>query len=47
MQIVPSRSMTTAPADRFTGDVWFDVLAAAPAPGRLRVDVVRLAPGER
>lgn len=36
-----------APADRFTGDVWFDVVAAPPAEGRLRVNTVRFAPGAR
>lgn len=38
---------TKTPAAWFTGDVWFDVLAAPPAPSRLRVNVVRFSPGAR
>ena len=29
----------------FTGDVWFDVIAAGQPPSRLRVNLVRFAPG--
>ena len=47
MEITASRPTVKAPAEWFTGDVWFDVLAAAPARGRLRVNVVRFAPGAR
>lgn len=35
------------PEQWFTGDVWFDVVAAPPAPSRLRVNTVRFAPGAR
>jgi hypothetical protein len=31
----------------FTGDVYFDVIAKGPEPSRLRVNVVRFAPGAR
>jgi quercetin dioxygenase-like cupin family protein len=47
MELKPSTPTTKAPATLFTGDVWFDVLAAPPAPARLRVNVVRFAPGAR
>jgi quercetin dioxygenase-like cupin family protein len=43
----PEQPTVHAPADWFTGDVWFDVLAAPPAPARLRVNLVRFAPGAR
>jgi len=50
MEILPTApdlATTKAPADRFTGEVWFDVVAAPPAPSRLRVNTVRFAPGAR
>jgi quercetin dioxygenase-like cupin family protein len=31
----------------FTGDAWFDVIAMGEAPSRLRVNIVRFAPGAR
>jgi quercetin dioxygenase-like cupin family protein len=31
----------------FTGDVWFDVIARGDEPSRIRVNVVRFAPGAR
>ncbi|QRP44781.1 cupin domain-containing protein [Amycolatopsis sp. FDAARGOS 1241] len=31
----------------FTGDVWFDVVANGQEPSRLRVNLVRFAPGAR
>lgn len=43
----PEASTTKGPADWFTGDVWFDVVAAPPAPSRLRVNTVHFAPGAR
>jgi quercetin dioxygenase-like cupin family protein len=36
-----------APADWFTGDVYLDPVAAAPAPGRLRGALVHFTPGAR
>jgi quercetin dioxygenase-like cupin family protein len=36
-----------APAETFTGDAWFDVLAPGSEPSRVRVNVIRFAPGAR
>ena len=47
MEIKPQRPTTKAPAQTFTGDAWFDVVAAGEPPSRLRVNVVRFAPGAR
>lgn len=50
MEILPTPPewpTVQAPADWFTGEVWFDVVAAPPAPSRLRVNTVRFAPGAR
>ncbi|MEV7971662.1 cupin domain-containing protein [Cellulomonas sp. NPDC089187] len=43
-QLPPS---THAPDTLFTGEVWFDVIAAPPAPARLRANTVRFAPRAR
>jgi quercetin dioxygenase-like cupin family protein len=45
MEITPLPPTQQAPADMFTGHVWFDVVAAPPAPARLRVNAVHFAPG--
>ncbi len=47
MEIQPQRPTTKAPAETFTGDAWFDVLAQGQPPSRMRVNVVRFAPGAR
>lgn len=48
MQITRSSVGTvTGPADRFTGDVYIDVVAAAPAPSRVSADLVHVMPGAR
>ncbi|WP_125616580.1 cupin domain-containing protein [Specibacter cremeus] len=47
MQIIPKTPTTKGPTDMFTGDVHFDVIAAGVAPSRLRVNIVRFAPGAR
>ena len=47
MEIITAPPTTKAPTTWFTGDVWFDVVAAPPAPSRLRVNLVRFAPGAR
>lgn len=47
MEILENPPTTKGPAHWFTGDVWFDVVAAPPAPSRLRVNTVRFAPGSR
>ena len=36
---------THGPAATFSGDVWFDVIAAGELPSRLRVNLVRFSPG--
>jgi len=33
--------------DTFTGDAWYDVIVRGEAPSRVRVNVVRFAPGAR
>ena len=47
MQIMTKRPTVRAPADTFTGDAWFDVIARGEEPSRIRVNVVRFAPGAR
>jgi quercetin dioxygenase-like cupin family protein len=47
MQIQPKRPSTKGSADRFTGDVWVDVIASGEPPSRIRVNAVRFAPGAR
>jgi quercetin dioxygenase-like cupin family protein len=34
-------------ADRFTGDVWMDAIAKGEEPSKMRVSIVRFAPGAR
>jgi hypothetical protein len=45
MEIQKKRPTVKGPADMFTGDVWFDVIAAGEPPSQLRVNVVRFSPG--
>ena len=47
MNTLPPPPTTRGPAAWFTGDVWFDVLARAEAPARLRVNTVRFCPCAR
>jgi quercetin dioxygenase-like cupin family protein len=47
LEIQPRRPTTKAPAQTFIGDAWFDVIAQGEPPSRLRVNVVRFAPGAR
>jgi quercetin dioxygenase-like cupin family protein len=48
MQITPSATDTAkGPADWFSGDVYIDAVAAAPAPGRATANLVHFAPGAR
>ncbi|MEL4319673.1 cupin domain-containing protein [Leifsonia sp. YIM 134122] len=47
MQLIPRTPSTKGPAQMFTGDVYFDVIARGEAPSRLRVNLVRFAPGAR
>jgi quercetin dioxygenase-like cupin family protein len=47
MEIRKRQPTVKAPAATFTGDAWFDVIARGEAPSRVRVNVVRFAPGAR
>jgi quercetin dioxygenase-like cupin family protein len=47
MEILKKQPTVNAPADTFTGDAWFDVIARGEEPSRIRVNVVRFAPGAR
>jgi quercetin dioxygenase-like cupin family protein len=47
MQIQPKRPTAKGATDVFTGDVWLDVIANGEEPSRVRVNVVRFAPGAR
>ena len=47
MEIVSKQSTVKAPAETFTGDAWFDVVVRGEPPSRMRVNVVRFAPGAR
>ena len=47
MELLPKQPSTKGPAERFTGDVWFDVVARGEAPSRVRVNTVRFAPRAR
>jgi quercetin dioxygenase-like cupin family protein len=47
MEILRKAPTVKAGSDRFTGDAWFDVIARGEPPSRVRVNVVRFAPGAR
>ena len=47
MQILSKQPTTRASADHFVGDAWIDRLTDAQPPSRIRVNVVRFAPGAR
>ncbi|HET9416274.1 MAG TPA: cupin domain-containing protein, partial [Candidatus Limnocylindria bacterium] len=47
MQILSKQPTTRASADNFVGDAWIDRLTDAQPPSRIRVNVVRFAPGAR
>jgi len=47
MEILPRQPTVKAPSERFIGDAWFDVLARGEGESRIRVNVVRFAPGSR
>ncbi|MEA2159372.1 MAG: hypothetical protein QOD66_1752 [Solirubrobacteraceae bacterium] len=48
MEITKSSVHTAkGPADWFTGDVYIDAVAAAPAPARVQANLVRFTPGAR
>jgi quercetin dioxygenase-like cupin family protein len=45
VEITPKQPSTKGPAAMFAGDVWYDVIARGESPSRLRVNMVRFAPG--
>jgi quercetin dioxygenase-like cupin family protein len=47
MDMVNKETTYKAPAETFTGDAWVDVIARGVEPSRLRVNMVRFAPGAR
>jgi quercetin dioxygenase-like cupin family protein len=47
LEIQPEQTSTKGPAEMFTGDVWFDVVARGEEPSRMRVNMVRFAPCAR
>jgi quercetin dioxygenase-like cupin family protein len=47
LEIVPKTHSNKGPAETFTGDVWFNVIARGEEPSRIRVNTVRFAPGAR
>ena len=47
MERLTTQPTDKGPAERFTGDVWFDVLARGEGESRLRVNLVRFSPGAR
>lgn len=47
MELMNATPTSKAPADWFTGDVWWDVIHAGAEPSRIRVNLVRFAPCAR
>jgi len=47
LEKVKKQPTVKAPAETFTGDAWYDVIAAGQEPSRIRVNVVRFAPCSR
>jgi quercetin dioxygenase-like cupin family protein len=47
MRVLPKQPTTKGSADRFTGEVWIDIVASGEGPSPMRVNVVRFAPGAR
>ncbi len=47
MEFRPKQATVKAPADTFIGDAWYDIVARGEDPSRVRVNVVRFAPGAR
>jgi hypothetical protein len=45
LEILPKQPTAKGPAELFTGDVWYDVIATGEAPSRIRVNIVPFAPG--
>jgi quercetin dioxygenase-like cupin family protein len=47
MELRPRQPSGKGEPAHFVGDVWFDVIARGEEPSRVRVNVVRFAPGSR
>lgn len=47
MDVLPVQPSVKGPAEMFTGDVYFDVIAKGEEPSRMRVNTVRFAPCAR
>jgi len=47
MELRPKQPTAKGGSDIFIGDVWLDVIARGEEPSRVRVSVVRFAPGAR
>ena len=47
MELLKKQPTAKGPAERFTGDVYFDVITRGEAPSRIRVNAVRFAPCAR
>jgi quercetin dioxygenase-like cupin family protein len=47
LEIQPKLPTTKGPSETFVGDVWLDVIAKGDGPSRVRVYIVRFAPGAR
>lgn len=47
MEMLNNQPTVKAPAETFTGDAWYDVIMKGEEPSRMRVNVVRFAPGAR
>jgi quercetin dioxygenase-like cupin family protein len=47
MEFIAPAPTSKAPAEYFTGDVWWDVIYAGEEPSRMRANWVRFSPGAR
>jgi quercetin dioxygenase-like cupin family protein len=47
MELQPTQPSAKGPAEMFSGDVYFDVIAKGEEPSRMRVNTVRFAPCAR
>jgi quercetin dioxygenase-like cupin family protein len=47
MELIAKPPTEKAPADRFIGDAWLDVIVRGEEPSRVRVSMVHFAPGTR
>jgi Uncharacterized conserved protein, contains double-stranded beta-helix domain len=47
VEVLTKQPSLKGPAEMFTGDVWFDVIAKGEEPSRMRVNAVHFVPGAR